>query len=167
LSRRLLVAVAAIVALGMPATAVAAKKPEIRIVGGVSAKPNQYVKDTQRFKADVVTVRSGRSIRFVNKARTPDPHTISIVDKLPRTLQQMFECQACGEFFAAHEVPEDGGPPGKPLVDVGGEGFDQAGDSIVVGPKDKGTIKVTAARGTTLKYLCAVHPWMQGKIKVK
>ena len=27
--------------------------------------------------------------------------------------------------------------------------------------------KVSAKKGTTLYYLCAIHPWMQGKIKVK
>ena len=29
------------------------------------------------------------------------------------------------------------------------------------------SIKVTAKPGTTLYFLCAVHPWMQGKIVVK
>jgi plastocyanin len=167
LSRRLMVAVMAIAALGLSGTAVAAKKSEIRIVGGVTVKPNKFVKDDQRFKAGVVTVRSGKSVTYVNKAKTPDPHTISLVDKLPRTMQQIFGCEACGAFFEAHEVPEGDGPPAKPIVDVGEAGFDTAGDSIVVGPGDKGSFKVTAAKGTTLKYLCAVHPWMQGKIRVK
>jgi plastocyanin len=29
------------------------------------------------------------------------------------------------------------------------------------------TVKVTAKPGTTLYFLCAVHPWMQGKIVVE
>ena len=29
------------------------------------------------------------------------------------------------------------------------------------------TFKVTAAKGTTLNFVCAVHPWMLSKIAVK
>ena len=29
------------------------------------------------------------------------------------------------------------------------------------------TFKVTAKAGTTLRYLCIIHPWMQGSFKVK
>jgi hypothetical protein len=29
------------------------------------------------------------------------------------------------------------------------------------------TIKVTAKAGTSLYFMCGVHPWMQGKIVVK
>jgi hypothetical protein len=28
------------------------------------------------------------------------------------------------------------------------------------------SIKVTAPAGTTLHFICAVHPWMQGTLKV-
>ena len=42
-----------------------------------------------------------------------------------------------------------------------------AGDSIYLPPKGKVTFKVTAAKGTTLNFICAVHPWMIGTIKVK
>jgi plastocyanin len=29
------------------------------------------------------------------------------------------------------------------------------------------TFNVTAKKGSTLSYFCAIHPWMQGTIKVK
>ena len=29
------------------------------------------------------------------------------------------------------------------------------------------TFKVTAKKGSTLNFVCAVHPWMLAKIKVK
>jgi len=31
----------------------------------------------------------------------------------------------------------------------------------------KTTVVISAPAGTTLYYMCAVHPWMQGKIVVK
>jgi hypothetical protein len=36
-----------------------------------------------------------------------------------------------------------------------------------VPPKGKVTFKVTASKGTTLNFICAVHPWMLATIKVK
>jgi hypothetical protein len=38
-----------------------------------------------------------------------------------------------------------------------------------VGPKGSGStvkFKVTAKAGTTLHYLCIIHPWMQGRFRV-
>jgi plastocyanin len=73
----------------------------------------------------------------------------------------------------AHEANMETGEVGKALVEVGGEAFDTggdkaaAGDSIYLPPKGKVTFKVTAKKGTTLNFICAVHPWMIGTIKVK
>ncbi len=41
-----------------------------------------------------------------------------------------------------------------------------AGDSIFIAPGQNSSIKVTADKGSRLRYFCAVHPWMQGKITV-
>jgi hypothetical protein len=82
-------------------------------------------------------------------------------------------CDACGPLMAAHEADMETGEVGKALVEAGAEGFDTggdksaAGDSIFLPPKGKVTFKVTAAKGTTLSFICAVHPWMIGTIKVK
>lgn len=60
-----------------------------------------------------------------------------------------------------------------PVVDVGQPGFDTmgdattAGDSVFLAPKSKVTVKVTAKQGAKLTFFCAIHPWMQGTIKVK
>src|SRR5687767_2599578 len=128
MSRRLMVAVAAIAVLGASTTAIAAKKPasDIRIVGGVKFTPGKSVTDNQRFQSRTVQVKSGRTVDFVNKARTQDPHTISIVNKLPKG----FNCEECGAIEESHGVQEDG-PPTNPVVD-GGDGFNAPGDSIVV-----------------------------------
>jgi hypothetical protein len=54
------------------------------------------------------------------------------------------------------------------IVDKGQPGLDEPGDSIAIeGMKHMSvSIKVTAPAGTTLYFICAVHPWMQGEIKV-
>ena len=165
-------ALAAAAVLAAPATAAT---PALNIIGGGSMKPNRWVKDTQRFSRDVVNVKSGDTLSVVNKTKG-EPHTFSLVKKSdqPRRISQMeacFEKGVCGQFFGAHEVPEGDGPPGKPLVDVGGEGFESPGDSIVISPKgapgSTAKVKITAAKGKTLYFLCAVHPWMQGQVKVK
>jgi hypothetical protein len=75
---------------------------------------------------------------------------------------------------AAGHIKNPNAPPGPNndivhwVVDKGQAGLDEPGDSIAIeGPKHKSiSIKVTAAAGTTLHFMCAVHPWMQGTIKV-
>ena len=143
----------------------------LSIVGGVSVKPGDYIKDTQRFQAKTLAVASGNTVKLTNKAKTKDPHTISFVKptEVPKTTAKVngcFEGGVCGKLGQAHEFPEGDGPPGKPIVDVGAEGVDQAGDSLVLMKKTL-SFKVTAKAGSTLNYLCAVHPWMQGKITVR
>jgi plastocyanin len=64
------------------------------------------------------------------------------------------------------------GEVGKEVVEAGSAGFDTggdkttAGDSVYLPPKGKVTFKVTAKKGTTLNFICAVHPWMVATIKV-
>ena len=50
---------------------------------------------------------------------------------------------------------------------MGKEGVDQAGDSIFVPPGGTVRFNVSAAAGRTLNYLCVIHPWMQGRLRVK
>ena len=79
----------------------------------------------------------------------------------------------CGAIAKSHGVNPEGpplGPPPNPLVNVGAAGFGTPGDSIVIGPKGHGgqaTFKVTARPGTTLSFICIIHPWMQGRFLVK
>jgi plastocyanin len=173
MTRRKTVALVATAALGVSAlgvgAATAATKNRIDIVGGTSITPGESVTDDQHFTPQDLEVKSGATVKLANKAKTEDPHTISLVKKsdLPKTAKQAFNCAVCNSFFAAHEVNEQTGEPGKPVVDVGQPGFDAPGDSMVIAPKAKISFKVTAKKGKTLYYLCAIHPWMQGKIKVK
>jgi hypothetical protein len=55
------------------------------------------------------------------------------------------------------------------VLDKGQKGFDTRGDSLFLapaGPHKRATVVVSAPAGTTLYYVCAVHPWMQGEIVV-
>jgi len=182
-SRRALVAAvlgATLLALGGSALGAAGKgkgkgpaKAKIVIKGGESFKPNAFIKDSMHFVAGTVTVRSGATVTLTNT--TGDEHTLSIVKRsqLPSTTNQIENCSVCGEIAKSHGVNPSAppsGPPPIPLVNVGAAGFDQPGDSIVIGPKGHGnqvTFKVTASPGTTLSFMCAIHPWMQGRFLVK
>lgn len=146
-----------------PATA------KLEMVGGISVKPGKFIKDDQRFAPRNLAVRSGGQVRLANKTKTPDPHTISLVRRrdVPKTPAETFECEACGPFFEAHQVNEETGDVAVPVVDVGEEGFDRPGDSIFVAPDEVVRFDVSAEAGTRLYYLCAVHPWMQGKLRVR
>jgi len=185
--RRITVIAAATAALGLVAAAVpgsagaAARKNEIRIVGGPVYKPGKLIGDNVRFKG-TTTAKSGATVRIVNRgAPEAGPHTVSLLKKsaLPRTLAQAEPCfefaGVCGPLVAAHQVnPEDPeAPPGLLLFNTGAAGFDTmgdaeaAGDSLFIAPGRGGSIKVTADAGSKLFFFCAVHPWMQSRIKVR
>jgi plastocyanin len=150
-------------------------KAKVLIQGGPSFKPNGYIKDAVHFGAGTVIIRSGGQVTLTNT--TGDPHTLSIVtaSQLPRTLHQVENCTVCGAIAKSHGVnfegpPPSSGPPPIPLVNVGGVGFDKPGDSVLIGPKGHGgqvSFKVTARPGTTLRFMCIIHPWMQGRFLVK
>jgi plastocyanin len=185
MNRRITVAVAATTALGLAAggvaTAGAAAKNEIAIVGGVSVKPGKFVQDNQRFAPLNAEVKSGATVTLRNRAKTQDPHTISFIKK--RFLPKQFETDAMGPLMQAHQVDPNNeeAPPGALVVDNGtplAEGATlqvdtmgddkKAGDSAFIAPGQKTfKFKVTAKKGSKLFYFCAVHPWMQGKITVK
>jgi plastocyanin len=186
MNRRLTVAVAATAALGLAAAGVAttagaaAKKNEIRIVGGEKFKAGEYLKIDLRFKPADVTVKSGSTVTLRNKGKIPEPHTISFVEK--QYLPTSFDVAVDAKLREAHQVDpnNEDAPPGALVVDNGvavpeggtlevDTGFTPttAGDSAVIAPDQKTfQFKVTAKKGSRLFYFCALHPWMQGKIKV-
>ena len=161
-----IVAGIATLAAAGPASA-APKANTITAVGGMEVKLNQYITDAQHWDADSYSVKSGATVTLKDKSQEGQPHTLSLVDKLPKTMAQIMGCAACGPLMGAHQVNEETGDVGVALVNVEGEGFDAAGDSIYLPPKGKVTFKVTAKKGSKLSFLCAVHPWMAATIKVK
>jgi plastocyanin len=187
MNRRLRVAIASTAALGLVATGVAStagaaakpKKNEIRIVGGEQFKAGEFFKVDLRFKPRNTTVKSGSTVNVVNKTQG-EPHTITFVKK--RFLPTSFDVAVEEQLLTAHQVDPNNpdAPPGVFVVDNGAAvpeggtlnvdtGFtpDTAGDSAFIAPGQKSfSFKVTADKGSRLFYFCAIHPWMQGKIKV-
>jgi plastocyanin len=184
--RRTPAALAAVAALGVsvlaggPALAATHHKPKpkpntIETHGTLKVKINGYIQDAQSFFPGTLSVKSGTTVTLINKSQGGAPHSLSLLKKsaLPKTGDEIMNCPACGPLIAAHEADPNTGAVGKPLVDVGRPGFDTmgdtttAGDSVFLPPKGKVKFQVTAAKGSTLHFFCAIHPWMQGTIKVK
>lgn len=162
-------------------------------VGGASAKPAQKA---DRGTAATITmaadgknlaftgprkVSSGSQLTIVN-ATDPSkvgPHTFTLVKKnnLPKDEQAIKDCAKLKTDFCAgivkdHKVDFKTGTVGKPNIDVGKTGWDKSygskGDSWVAESEGATQERVVSAKpGKTLYYLCLVHPFMQGKIKVK
>jgi plastocyanin len=143
---------------------------------GASYVINKSVTDKMYFTPGVATVKSGQTLTFEYDGKpAEEPHTITIVSSkdLPKTAAQINNCNICNRTAAGH-LKNPKAPPGPTndiahwTVDKGKPGLDGPGDSIAIeGAKHKSiSIKVTAPAGTVLHFICAVHPWMQGTIKV-
>jgi hypothetical protein len=159
----------------------APSKATVNAVQKVQFKINRFVKDGLRWQKDVYQIKSEGTLTIVNKAHD-GPHTFSIVAKkdLPKTTKQINECSICQTIGSQHGVtdPNAEGPPPFMYTDDGqgvnpttptDVGFNKPGDSVFVGPNpgDSAVAKITAAKGTTLYFMCAIHPWMQAKVIVQ
>jgi plastocyanin len=127
------------------------------------------------------TVIKGQELEIVNNTsvRKVGPHTFSLAKKsvLPDTAKEFRECftpgKVCMDIANAHKFNPRTEKIAKPVVDAGAKGWnrsfrnDRSGDSWYTETKDESfTRRVTASAGTTLRFICAIHPDMQGKIKV-
>jgi plastocyanin len=127
------------------------------------------------------TVVKGQELEIVNNTsvRKVGPHTFSLAKKavLPDTPKEFKQCftpgKICMDIATAHKFNPKTEKIAKPIVNAGAKGWnrsftnDQTGDSWYTETKGEShTRRVTASAGTTLRFLCAVHPDMQGKIKV-
>ena len=182
MTRRLMVAGIAVAAsVALAPAAHAAQKNTITIKGGAVFKAGKFLKLDLRFTPADVTVKSGATVKVLNKGDDPEPHTVSFVKK--KFLPKGFDFAALGPLMAAHQVDPNNeeAPPSVLKVDNNAPAADQnaplnvdslgddkqAGDSEFIPPKTNITFKVTAKKGSVLPYYCAVHPWMQGKITVR
>jgi plastocyanin len=165
--------VLALVAFGGSAIAASKKAPNkatVQMKGKLVIKRNKYFKDGAGFYPGSVTIRSGGSLTLRNRQEAP--HTFSIVKSsdVPRSTGKILNCGSpgtiCDTIFTSH-APDPEGNPTLPVVNVGATGLDQPGDTLLVNPKQTQKVTVSAAKGTTLNFLCAIHPWMQGKLKVR
>lgn len=129
------------------------------------------------------SVRKGKALRVVNRTNPErvGPHTFTLVSKkaMPTTKKQINKCFAgprrlCFRAAVAHEVDFETFEVARPLVEVGRPGWDRpftktsVGDSWYTETQDEAfSQKVSAKRGKTLRFLCIVHPFMQGKVEVR
>lgn len=125
--------------------------------------PNAMIQSTLRFSPGRVNASTGQILTWTHADQTEAPHTVTIADQtdLPASIDEVFECPVCGAALDAHFA---GGL--NAVVNVGAPGLDQPGDSLLFFPGESISAEVSAPAGTTLYYLCAIHPWMQGSITV-
>jgi hypothetical protein len=104
-------------------------------------------------------------VRWIDQDKVPDPHTITLVRRgqVPTSFAEAFNCQPCNAALDAHFGT--GGPPAA-RVNVGQPGLDQPGDSLLILDGQSIGAQISASAGTNLFYLCAIHPWMQGQLRV-
>jgi plastocyanin len=166
--RRLFSLTAVVAALVLATNVVVATAGNsVRTLGDERVVPNAMVQATLRFTPGMIKVASGESVTWTHDDDTTAPHTVTIVEQFPEpTLEAIFGCgspgEPCAVALAAHFANGF-----TPVVEVGGAGLDSPGDSLFFFDDTSITATVTAPSGTTLKYLCAIHPWMQGEIDVQ
>ncbi len=162
-------------------------------VGGASAKPAQ--KADEGTAATITMAADGKNLMFTGPRKVSSgsqltivnatdpskvgPHTFTLVKKknLPEGKQEIKDCAKfktplCVQIAKDHKVNLETGAVGKPVVDVRKKGWDKgygkSGDSWVAQTEGDTNKRVVSAKpGTTLYYFCDVHPFMQGKLKVK
>lgn len=140
----------------------------VRTIGGLEFKANRFIKSEQRYDRDMIRVAQGGTVTWKEADPTGEPHTVTIIRAadVPRSAEEVFACEACGAVFPAHFPEGDEGPLVE-VVNVGRPGLNRPGDSLWLNDDAEIAAKVTAKPGRTLNYVCAIHPWMLGKIEVR
>jgi hypothetical protein len=134
-----------------------------------------------RFEAPK-TIASGAELEVLNQTnpRQVGPHTFSLVTKgsipkTPKARQTCFTPKHICMAIAHWHGTNGNGPVTKNPAKAGLDGWDtlgsvtKKGDSWFTGEKEAGTSieqPVSAVAGTTLYFMCAIHPWMHGSIEV-
>ena len=140
------------------------------------------------FKQGRIVVHKDDTVTWKNE--TVAPHSITIVESkdVPQTLAETVAWPFTENFLVAHAptIGKDGPvPPFVPSLDTfkataaSPARLDSAGDSLLVAEMGAGypstlggvipdsvSAVITADAGTTLSYMCAIHPWMNGEIQV-
>jgi hypothetical protein len=128
------------------------------------------------------SVTVGDQLEIVNKTNPKQvgPHTFSLVTKgsLPKTPKARKNCftpkHICLAIAIWHgfspkteRITKNPAKAGAAGWSTAGNATGKKGDSWFTEKKGETfSQEVTAAAGSPLYYLCAVHPWMQGKVNV-
>jgi len=139
-------------------------------------------KRTLQFKgAKQVVAGEELRIRNATSAKKVGPHTFTLVGArlLPKTKRAGERCftpgHICLRAANAHKFNPRTEKVGRPLFNAGQEGWDKSftrkrsskGDTWYTEKKGETFSQVVSATaGTTLRFMCVVHPEMQGKIDV-
>ena len=162
--------VAVAIALAVVAAGGASASPlTVAVRGGEQFVPNALIQSTFRFSPGPISATTGQTVTWVDADQVADePHTITVVAQadLPTDVEEVFECQDSGPCSAALEGHFGGGGAPVPVLEAGNPGLDAPGDSLLLFPGGTVDGLISAPAGTTLYYLCALHPWMQGSISV-
>lgn len=140
----------------------------IKTRGRNGVRINELIFSTLRFAPERVGVQSGDRITLVHADTSGEPHTLTVVREtdLPETVDEVFNCEACA--LGQRHFASD--PPDPRIEDDEGDGevgLDGRGDSLLIFPGESIKRQVSAPAGASLYYLCAIHPWMQGRINVR
>ena len=169
-----LAAVAALAAVTMSVGTSASGAPNktIRTMGSEDVHINSKISSDLRFSPGITTIRSGDSITLVHADATDEPHTLTVVNpgELPSSVDDIFSCgepgTLCDEIFNT-VGPQIVDQNTAQFINVGGgPGLDARLDTIFLPAGTWITVPVSAPPGTTLSFMCAIHAWMQGTIKV-
>jgi plastocyanin len=175
----LALACALVAAIAVANAGAAGKTAVIKTKGGDSLAPNKKappnlvdINDLQ-WAPGTITVHSGENVKIVDSDNAGDPHVLAIA--LPKDLPKSSNVGPSNPVLRLI-APKLLNNPQNPQAgfkayesNAGTNGLNQEGESLVVlpsGPHKTATWFVSAKAGTTLHYFCAVHPWMQGVIKV-
>ena len=127
------------------------------------------------------TVPAGTSLEIENLTdpMAIGPHTFSLVTKseLPKGKDEIKKCfkvkLVCKDILEAHDFDPSTFEAGQPIVANGLEGWDAKFDGTDPGDSwftdvegETHSRLVSATTGTKLRFICAIHPFMQGKIEV-
>jgi hypothetical protein len=129
------------------------------------------------------SVTVGDQLEIANKTNPKQvgPHTFSLITKgsIPKTRKAQNSCftpkKICFAIAKWHGFNPKTEKITKPLVKAGPAGWStmgtatgKTGDSWFSGETKGGHVsqEVTAEAGTTLYFMCAVHPFMHGQVKV-
>jgi plastocyanin len=143
--------------------------PFVASLGDLKVDINNSISLTFRFRPGRIEVARGTRVTWVEAARLKEPHTITVARKaaLPKTADEVFSCGGPGTA-----CEPAGGHFTQPRTlrleddDDGEFGLDEVGDSLFERINRGISARITAPRGSTLHYICAIHPWMQGHIDV-
>jgi hypothetical protein len=127
------------------------------------------------------TIVAGEELEVLNTTNPKQvgPHTFSLVTKgsIPKTPNARKNCftpkHICMSIAKWHGVKGNGPVKVNP-AEAGLPGWDtlgsvsKKGDSWFTGEKPGTSFSqpVSAAAGTTIYFMCAIHPWMHGSIEV-